>query len=157
MNHRRPSAAAGTTTITRAFRLATSLLVSSLVAVGIAATQQTPASAHIAAAATHRTGSTPLAAGIDTAPGTAGAVASARQGPCEIIAFDSGELYPWSPTGFFQGWCDGRGPQSYRAWVGCSDGHTYYGEWRWFGDRRGSTAWCPTNLKADFNLSGVSG
>ncbi|ATY16969.1 hypothetical protein CU254_40980 (plasmid) [Amycolatopsis sp. AA4] len=43
----------------------------------------------------------------------------------------------------FSGWCDGRGPASYRATIACSGGGgEHQGQWRWLGDRRGSTAWC---------------
>ncbi|HEX5496405.1 MAG TPA: hypothetical protein VFX70_17725 [Mycobacteriales bacterium] len=45
-------------------------------------------------------------------------------------------------TGAFSGWCDGPGTQIYRAYVICSDRHSYVGGWHWFGDRRGSLAVC---------------
>lgn len=52
------------------------------------------------------------------------------------------------PTGSFAGWCDGNGPQTYRAYVNCTNGHRYYGVQHWFGDRRGSTATCPAGINA---------
>lgn len=45
----------------------------------------------------------------------------------------------------FSGWCDGRGPASYRATITCRRGGEHQGQWRWLGDRRGSTAWCEKN------------
>lgn len=45
-------------------------------------------------------------------------------------------------TGAFSGWCDGPHTQIYRAYVMCSDSHSYVGAWHWFGDRRGSLAVC---------------
>lgn len=45
----------------------------------------------------------------------------------------------------FSGWCDGRGPASYRATITCRHGGEHQGDWRWLGDRRGSTAWCEHN------------
>lgn len=45
----------------------------------------------------------------------------------------------------FSGWCDGRGPASYRATITCRRGGEHQGAWRWLGDRRGSTAWCEKN------------
>ncbi|MGC0415944.1 hypothetical protein [Embleya sp. AB8] len=45
----------------------------------------------------------------------------------------------------FSGWCDGRGPASYRATITCRHGGEHQGAWHWLGDRRGSTAWCEKN------------
>lgn len=45
----------------------------------------------------------------------------------------------------FSGWCDGQGPASYRATITCRRGGEHQGQWRWLGDRRGSTAWCERN------------
>jgi hypothetical protein len=43
----------------------------------------------------------------------------------------------------FTGWCDGTGPEYYRAIAWCSDGvHADVGVSHWFGDNRGSTADC---------------
>jgi hypothetical protein len=51
----------------------------------------------------------------------------------------------WNGNGF-GGWCDGHGPQSYRAVARCATVHdgtwTVVGEWHWLGDRRGSWADC---------------
>ena len=79
------------------------------------------------------------------------------RGACHLIEFNSGNLYPWAPTGYEANWCDGNGPDSYRTYVYCSDNQYHFGPWKWYGDRTGSWAYCPTNLKADFNKSGVQG
>jgi hypothetical protein len=43
----------------------------------------------------------------------------------------------------FHGWCDGTGPQFYRAIAWCHDGHhADVGIGHWFGDTRGSSASC---------------
>ncbi|MFI9012197.1 hypothetical protein ACIGNX_33640 [Actinosynnema sp. NPDC053489] len=42
----------------------------------------------------------------------------------------------------FGGWVDGNGPDSYQAYVYCSDGSYKTGATRWAGDRRGSFAYC---------------
>jgi hypothetical protein len=43
----------------------------------------------------------------------------------------------------FGGWCAGTGPDEYRVEISCTDGSVRDGAWRWFGDRRGSYAYCP--------------
>lgn len=56
----------------------------------------------------------------------------------------------YAATGFYNGWCDGRGPQTYRSVAECERyyggdfGNNYwvYGPKKWFGDRGGSTALC---------------
>lgn len=43
-------------------------------------------------------------------------------------------------------WCDGNGPESYRAKVQCVGTvgwKWFYGPWKWHGDRTGSRAVCP--------------
>lgn len=56
-----------------------------------------------------------------------------------------GPCYPQSQVwpGYFGGWCDGNGPESYQAVAECTQGVTRYGVVRWHGDRRGSWAFCP--------------
>jgi hypothetical protein len=50
-------------------------------------------------------------------------------------------------------WCDGTGPQSYRTWVRCTFGDTYYGTVHWYGDRRGSTAVCARGATEAYGIS----
>jgi hypothetical protein len=48
-------------------------------------------------------------------------------------------------------WCDGNGPESYRAAIKCfgTSGTSYrYGAWKWYGDRTGSYAACPGGVNA---------
>jgi hypothetical protein len=67
--------------------------------------------------------------------------ALAWRGPCVGTKVTAG------PYQGYQGWCDGNGPDSYRAWAACYDtgahvNYTRYGPWKWDGDRTQSTAWC---------------
>lgn len=60
----------------------------------------------------------------------------------------NGHCYTIKLTGSsFQGWCDGKGPESYGTFVYCSDGsdgRTYNSPYKhWFGDRRGVLVSCP--------------
>lgn len=48
----------------------------------------------------------------------------------------------WADSNTFGGWCNGNGPDSYRAWADCADGSVSYGVVHWDGDRRGSYAYC---------------
>ncbi|WP_438296135.1 hypothetical protein [Streptomyces sp. HUAS TT7] len=57
----------------------------------------------------------------------------------------------------FSGWCDGRGPASYRATITCRHGGEHQGQWRWLGDRRGSTAWCEKNDRVASKWQFISG
>jgi hypothetical protein len=53
-----------------------------------------------------------------------------------------GACHPWHDNSTFGGWCDGTGPNSYRAFALCDNGDYVYGAARWDGDRRGSYAYC---------------
>ncbi|WP_152547129.1 hypothetical protein [Amycolatopsis orientalis] len=80
--------------------------------------------------------------------------AGAVQANAAEAATDRGAAPPCStwnkdrvPTGRHSGWCDGNGPASYRFRVTCQGGGETPGQWRWLGDRRGSTAYCPNNRR----------
>jgi hypothetical protein len=81
-----------------------------------------------------------------TAVGAQAASANSAQ-PLHSNGQCYGNLYVGG-TGTFSGWCDGNGPQTYEPIVKCANGHSYAGVQRWFGDRRGSTAQCPSGVKA---------
>jgi len=81
-------------------------------------------------------GATAIATPVSPTP----AVASADAG---AVAPFASKCKVWEKTANrFSGWCDGRGPASYRATITCTSGGEHQGQWRWLGDRRGSTAWC---------------
>ncbi len=45
----------------------------------------------------------------------------------------------------WNGWCDGKGPQTYSTFVDCSNGVEYDASYsHWYGDRRGVYAGCPS-------------
>ena len=53
------------------------------------------------------------------------------------------------------GWCDGEGPNwHYYAYVHCANYNSYYGIYRWAGDRRQSVTRCPHGVRA--NGAGVA-
>ncbi|SCL28551.1 hypothetical protein GA0074692_2561 [Micromonospora pallida] len=47
----------------------------------------------------------------------------------------------------YAGWVDGNGPDRYRSFAHCKVGDPSYGVWRWAGDRRGSSSYCPSGIK----------
>ena len=56
-----------------------------------------------------------------------------------------------APQAEASGWCNGTGPDyTYRAVVGCTNGTVYVSPARWMGDRRGQTAYCPYNVRAEW-------
>jgi hypothetical protein len=75
-------------------------------------------------------------------------VQPASQGICHPNRNGQGPVYV---ANGFGGWCDGTGPDSYRAFVDCKGPHPYtaHGNWVWFGDRTGSWAFCARGWNAD--------
>jgi hypothetical protein len=57
-----------------------------------------------------------------------------------------GTCYTFRGVNSAGGWCDGNGPNwVYQSRVFCATGVDYTGVTRWAGDRRGSTATCPSS------------
>ena len=64
-----------------------------------------------------------------------------------------GDCYPNRYIITAGGWCDGNGPDwTYQAVVTCTNGGQYWGDRRWAGDRRGSTAGCPSGTTTSGGL-----
>jgi hypothetical protein len=84
-----------------------------------------------------------LAAALFTGATASPTVAQAAwNGECELLE---------SSSTYYRVWCDGTGPESYRAIIRCFNQNPaypawrwVYGEKRWYGDWRGSKAVCPT-------------
>lgn len=79
------------------------------------------------------------------------APASAGAGPCH--SWSDGYGHTIFILGY-GGWCDGTGPSSYRAYSRCNNPANglfvyAYGDWHWYGDRRGSWAYCPSGYSPD--------
>ncbi|MFF4189232.1 hypothetical protein ACFYZ9_39190 [Streptomyces sp. NPDC001691] len=86
---------------------------------------------------------------IGTGAATLGPAAQASASP---------KCHVWEQnTTRFSGWCDGRGPASYRATITCRHGGEHQGQWHWLGDRRGSTAWCEKNDRVASKWQFISG
>jgi len=75
---------------------------------------------------------------------TLGATVAAAPASAAVTPNDSNNVCSGSNTSTaFHGWCDGTGPEYYRAIAWCNDGvHADVGVSHWFGDTRGSTADC---------------
>jgi hypothetical protein len=83
---------------------------------------------------------------LGSGPGVAHADGRASDGAAGAAPNWHGLCYDAGGDNWWGGWCDGTGPDQYRATVYCDPIHNkFYGPWRWFGDRRGSYAYCPTN------------
>lgn len=68
--------------------------------------------------------------------------------PAQAAQAAPGPCYPLErTTTSYWVWCNGTGPSSYRATAYCTNSKTYYGQWRWYGDRRGSTAVCQSGSR----------
>ncbi|MBV7700158.1 hypothetical protein [Streptomyces sp. TRM70350] len=60
----------------------------------------------------------------------------------------NGRCYTISRTSTsFTGWCDGTGPERYGTYVICSGGEYHSTYTRWYGDRRGVYAGCPSGQR----------
>jgi hypothetical protein len=65
-----------------------------------------------------------------------------------------GTCHPSYGDSYFDQYCDGSRPTSFRAWVFCSDNSAHYGPWEWAGGGVASQAYCATNrFVTDFGTS----
>ena len=85
--------------------------------------------------------------GLAAAAAALGAVTASPASAATVQPADwNGSCTASNNTTTFHGWCDGTGPQFYRAIVWCKDGvHADVGIGHWFGDTRGSSATCATS------------
>ncbi|WP_327358535.1 hypothetical protein [Streptomyces sp. NBC_01304] len=80
--------------------------------------------------------------------GTPVGAAVAAPGDDVSVSGWNGKCYTISRTSTaFTGWCDGNGPERYGTYVICSGGEYHSTYTRWYGDRRGVYAGCPSGQR----------